>query len=303
MTVLHTQQTLTIATPEGDKQMAYQLWQPLAGSLSSEASAPRLILCAHGLTRNSRDFDFIARELAHDALVVCIDVLGRGYSEWLEDGSLYGYPLYISQCQQLLTHLHHEYGVTHCQWLGTSMGGLIGMMMVAYQPENADVSIERLVLNDVGSLIPRRALLRIAMYLGKPRQFASVTEVELYLRDVARPFGPLTDKQWRHLAEHGCERVKSTSADAADVFRLRYDPSIADGFTDISSDVNLTEIWQQVAIPTLLIRGAESDLLLPETAAEMAQAKHVELIEFAGVGHAPMLMAEDQIECVQHFLS
>lgn len=299
MTVLHTQQILTVSTPEGDRQMAYQLWQPLAGSPQAveDESSRRLVVCAHGLTRNSRDFDFIARELAHNAVVVCIDVLGRGDSEYLQDGSLYGYPLYVSQCQQLLAHLHQEFGFDRCQWLGTSMGGLIGMMLAAYQTADSALQLSQLVLNDVGSFIPRRALMRIAMYLGQPRQFASVTEVELYLRDVARPFGPLTDDQWRHLAEHGCEEVGVRQ------YRLRYDPAIAKGFNDISGDIDLTAIWQLVAIPTLLIRGADSDLLLADTAAEMAVRDDVELVEFAGVGHAPMLMAEDQIDCVLRFLN
>ncbi|UTW47908.1 alpha/beta fold hydrolase [Bacterioplanoides sp. SCSIO 12839] len=284
MTVLHSQQTLMVDTPEGKKTMAYQLWQPL------DHIPKRLVICVHGLTRNGRDFDFLARELAQQALVVCPDVLGRGDSERMFDAGLYGYPLYLQQMNQFLDFLSAEYSFQQCDWVGTSMGGLIGMMLAATSP-----SLNRLVLNDVGYFIPLAALQRIGAYVGQLKRFHSLAGVELYLRDIARSFGPLTDEQWHHLAAHGCEPIGYQ-------LMLRYDPKIAAGFAQLEADVDLSSIWQQVTQPVLLLRGAESDLLSAETAQQMATREDVELVEFSRVGHAPMLMSDEQIAVVRNYL-
>ena len=176
------------------------------------------------------------------------------------------------------------------------MGGLFGMLLSATPSEQLAMPLDRLVLNDVGYFIPRKALLRIAIYVGQAKTFNSLTEAELYLRDIAKPFGPLTDDQWRHLAEHGTEAF-------GDKLTLRYDTAIAQGFNDISGDVDLSPVWSLVSIPVLLTRGKDSDLLLAETAAEMAKQPNVTLTEFEGVGHAPMFMDSDQIAAVKQFLA
>lgn len=291
MAVLHSQQQLIVDTPEGDKTLAYQLWQPVA------PEAKRLVVCVHGLTRNSRDFDFLARQLAADSLVVCPDIPGRGDSDWLSDGRHYGYPLYLQLMMQLLARLRQQFGLHHCDWVGTSMGGLIGMML-ASQPQNP-LPLRRLVLNDVGYFLPFAALSRISEYVGRAPQFASLAAVELYLRDVGRPFGPLADEHWQHLARHGSTVVQS---EAGEYRQLKYDPAIARAFLELNGDVELDDIWQQVDIPVLLLRGAQSDLLLAETAALMAQKPGVRLVEFDAVGHAPMLMDAEQINVVAGFL-
>lgn len=290
MAILHSEYSLKITTPEGEKEMSYQLWQPMA------QQPERVVVCVHGLTRNSRDFDFLARELAVDALVICPDVLGRGGSEYMKDSGHYGYPLYLQQMTQLLAFIQREYAPQRCDWVGTSMGGLIGMMLCATPADQLPLAIDHLVLNDVGYFIPLTALQRIGAYVGQSKKFHSLTEAELYLRDIAKPFGLLTDEQWRHLAKHSTQAL-------GDQLTLRYDTGIAAAFNELNGDVDLSPIWSQVRQAVLLLRGQDSDLLLPETASKMAGQSNVTLVEFEGVGHAPMFMDAEQIHAVTQFLS
>lgn len=285
MSIVQQRLFLEIQTPAGPHRMAWQEW-----SDNTRTQQP-LLVCVHGLTRNSRDFDALAAVLAADFRVVCPDVLGRGDSDWLRQPLLYGYPLYLTQMQQWLAHLFSRDGQRGCCWVGTSMGGLIGMMLAA-QPGSP---IIRLVLNDIGAFIPYAALARLARYVGKAPLFNRVDEVEEYLRRIAAPFGPLTDEQWQHLARHGCEP-------AGQALRLRYDPAIAAGFAAVSGDVDLTAVWQQVQCPVLLVRGADSDIFPAAVAQQMLQRPGTRLVEFAGIGHAPMLMARDQQQAVGQFL-
>ena len=226
--------------------------------------------------------------------MICPDVAGRGDSEWLTQPQLYGYPLYISQMLQLLQQVMAERKVTGVDWVGTSMGGLIGMMIAA-QPMHP---IRRMVMNDVGYRIPKASLERLATYVGKTFVFPTLQAAEAHLRTVAATFGPLTDEQWTHLITTGTEPCEGG-------VRFRYDPAIAEPFKDmiLSEDVNLMEFWNQVSIPTLLIRGTKSDLFLSSTARDMASADHVELVEFEGIGHAPALMARDQIRAIRQYLT
>jgi pimeloyl-ACP methyl ester carboxylesterase len=250
---------------------------------------PRVVVCVHGLTRNGRDFDVLARALATDFRVLCPDVVGRGRSDWLAHAGDYGYPLYLSDMAALIA----RSGVEEVLWVGTSMGGLIGMMLAA-QPQTP---IARLVINDVGPLVPQAALERLAQYVGKAGPFATEAALEAYLKTVLAPFGPLTDVQWRHLAQHSTRR----NADGA--FALAYDPAIAQAFGGPLKDVVLWPVWDAIRCPTLLLRGRESDLLLQETALEMTQrGPRARLLEFEGIGHAPALMANDQVDAVRAFL-
>ena len=289
MAISHSEHLLLIDTPEGQKNMAYQLWQPV------DNAPERVVVCVHGLTRNGHDFDFLAPELASDAIVICPDVLGRGNSERMQDAAVYGYPLYLQQMIQLLAFIKSEYSPAQLDWVGTSMGGLIGMMLAATPAEQLPLTIHRLVLNDVGYFIPFASLQRIGAYVGKQQRFNSLPEVEAYLRDIAKPFGPLTDEQWRHLALYGSEP-------SGGQLTLRYDTAIAQAFNDVHADIDLSPVWSLVQQPVLLTRGKDSDLLLAETAQLMAQQNNVTLLEFAGVGHAPMFMAADQIDAVKQFL-
>jgi pimeloyl-ACP methyl ester carboxylesterase len=266
--------------PHGFHGIAYTEW--------GDAGAPPVI-CVHGLTRTGRDFDVLARELAPHRRVLCPDVVGRGKSDWLGHPADYGYPLYLADMTALIART----GAAQVDWVGTSMGGLIGMMLAA-QPRSP---IRRLVINDVGPFIPRSALERLAQYVGKTPAFDDLDGFERYLRQVAAPFGPLTDAQWQHLAQTSHRRTADGS------FTAGYDPAIANAFGGELTDVVLWPLWDAISCPTLLLRGDQSDLLLAATAQEMTQrGPRARLVEFEGVGHAPMLMAEDQIAVVREFL-
>ena len=247
------------------------------------------VVCVHGLTRNGRDFDRLAAALAASRRVVCPDVVGRGQSDWLAEPGDYGYPQYCADMAALIARLD----VDHVDWVGTSMGGLIGLMLAA-MPRSP---IRRLVLNDVGPFLPRAALARLALYVGKDPAFADLAGLEAHLRQVHAPFGPLTDEEWRQLASHGQRR------DAAGQLRLAYDPAIGRAFSGELADVDLWPLWDRVACPVLVLRGARSDLLLRATAETMTvRGPGARLVEFPEAGHAPALMAGHQIAVVKDWL-
>lgn len=255
-----------------------------------EPSNDRVLICAHGLTRNGRDFDDLAAVMADRYHVMCPDVVGRGQSDWLTDKSGYSYPQYLADMTVLIA----RSGAARVDWVGTSMGGLIGMLLAA-QPRSP---IRRLVMNDIGPFIPKAALERIANYVGQTPMFGSFTEAEQYIRTVSAPFGPLSDAQWRHLTEHNIRQRDDG------YYILGYDPGIAEVFhSSAIADVDLWPFWDRVNCPVLLLRGEESDLLRRDDAQAMAQrGPGARLIEFARVGHAPMLMNDEQIIPVRNWL-
>lgn len=268
--------------PHGLHRMAYTEW--------GDQDNPRVVICVHGLTRNGRDFDDLARALAQDYRVICPDVVGRGRSDWLGVKSDYGFPVYVADMITLIARLDVE--TVH--WVGTSMGGLIGML-IASQPH---APISRLVLNDVGPVITAASLRRIGQYVGTAPRFASMADAEAYIREVSAPFGPLTDAQWRHLTQYTVRPVEGG-------FAMVYDPGIGDVFrqTPILMDVDLWDTYDRIRCPTLALRGAESDLLEHLTLEAMAKrGPCARTVEFAGIGHAPMLMDAGQIATVRDFL-
>jgi pimeloyl-ACP methyl ester carboxylesterase len=278
-------------SPAGFHRMAYTEW--------GAPDNPRVLVCVHGLTRCGRDFDHLAQALANDYRVVCPDVVGRGQSDWLRDKSHYLLNQYAADMTALLARLDVE----RVDWFGTSMGGLIGMLLAA-QPETP---ITRLILNDVGPVIGTGALDRIGEYLANPPDFGSIAEAEAYIRAVAAPFGPHDDTQWRHMTDHV---VKLTSAGRV---ALRYDPGIAGPFVATmqalaagkppGSDIELWPLYEAVTCPTLAVRGALSDLLSPATLAAMGErGPRARTVEIAGVGHAPTFMHDDQVAIVREFL-
>lgn len=248
------------------------------------------VICVHGLTRTGRDFDVLATRLARlGRRVICPDVFGRGMSDWLPDGSLYAVPTYAAAFQQFLDALGRPY-----DWVGTSMGGLVGMALAALP----GTTPRRLVLNDVGPFIPARALSRIADYLALRQDFRDLEEVETHLRLVHAPFGRLPDAAWRHLAETS---ARSTPAGRV---ALHYDPAIAAPMRGAPIvDVDLWPVWEALTPPILILRGAESDLLDEATAARMAARPKTLLVNVAGCGHAPALMDGAQTAVIGEFLS
>ena len=254
---------------------------------------PRVVICVHGLTRNCRDFDFLAAALQDQMRVVCVSIAGRGRSDWLANPADYGYPQYMADMATLIARVTAG-GAREVDWVGTSMGGMLGMLLAA----RPDAPIRRLVLNDVGTVIPKASMARIGDYVGKDPRFDSFAALERYVRQVSAPFGPLTDAQWRHLAEHNAKQHPDGR------WGMNYDPAIALPFRKgFDKDIVLWEHYDALRCPTLLLRGAESDLLLHDTALEMTRrGPKPRLVEFAGTGHAPALMAEEQIRVVREFL-
>ena len=267
----------------GFHRVAYTQW--------GDSDNPRVLVCVHALTRNGRDFDTLAAALAGDYRVVCPDVVGRGASDWLTDKSDYGYPQYLSDMAALVAHLNAD----SVHWVGTSMGGLIGMLLAALPGS----PVTRMVMNDVGPLIPKAALERIAGYVGDDPHFSDLQELDEYLREIYAPFGPFTDEQWQ-----GLVRSSARALDNAKI-GLAYDPGIAEPLKAMpKEDVDLWSTWSKVPCPVLVIRGEQSDLLLADTAEQMTTSgPGAELAVLAGMGHAPTLMSEDQIALVSDWLS
>jgi len=255
---------------------------------------PRVLVCVHGLTRVGRDFDPLARALADHYRIVCPDIVGRGRSDWLRNPAFYQVSQYVADMASLLARLR----ASTVHWVGTSMGGLIGLS-VAGQPESP---IERLVINDVGPRLDAAALARIGDYVGKQVRFADLAQAVAYVRAVSAPFGLKTDDEWLEITE-------SVVRPDGSGLRLHYDPQIAVPFKAVTpqaaaaGEAGLWQLYDAIRCPTLLTRGAHSDLLTGATADEMTQrGPRARLVEFAGIGHAPMFFDPAQIAVVRDFL-
>lgn len=267
-------------------KMAYWEW----------GSGDNVVFCVHGLTRNGRDFDFLAKNLAERGFrVICPDVVGRGQSEWLNNPSLYGYPLYVQDMLLLI----HQIDCKNIKWVGTSMGGLIGMMIASGNPD----IITKMVLNDIGPLITKESLERIGSYAGQNHDFPNRAAAEKYLREIMNTFGISDEDHWAHMVEHSFTHNPDGSCSFA------YDPMIGKAFWNkrgkmrVMQDVEMWPMWHAVKCPLLVIRGENSDLLTRETAEKMKQSKNVEaVVEIPNAGHAPSLMEEDQIKIITDWL-
>jgi len=269
------------ASPKGLHRIAYLEW--------GDPRNRDVLVCVHGLTRSSRDFDELARALCSQFRVACPDLAGRGDSERLIDPLLYTVPQYFSDMVTLIARLDAE----SVHWLGTSLGGFVGMALAA----QAGTPVKKLVLNDAGPFIPRAALERIGSYIGKTPVFASLDEAEQYIRAISAPFGPHSEAQWRFLTENWVRKGEDGK------WRPHYDPRIVEPHRGPFVDMDLWHIYDAVRCPTLVLRGAESDLLSRDTAAQMARrGPKAKVVEIAGVGHAPTLLNPDQIGIVRDFL-
>ncbi len=275
---------------KGPHRMAYWEWAPGTAA----ANAPTLI-CVHGVSRQGRDFDTLARDLSSHYRVICPDVVGRGQSERLADPMAYAVPTYVGDMLALVQHLQ----VKQVDWVGTSMGGLIGLG-VAGMPNSP---VRRFVINDVGPRLEAVALQRIGGYLGAPVVWPTVEAAALALRHISLGFGPHSTEEWLALT-----RPQLVPAPGGG-FLSHYDPAIALPFRYVTPELAaqgeaaLWQIYDSLRCRTLLLRGAQSDLLSPETALAMCQrGPKAQLVEFAGVGHAPTLVAADQRRVVREFL-
>jgi pimeloyl-ACP methyl ester carboxylesterase len=278
--------------------MAYWQW--------GNPKAAHVVLCVHGLSRQGRDFDVLASHLVKVAQgeirVICPDVVGRGESDWLKDPMGYQIPTYAADMLALLAQLHAQAAITTLDWFGTSMGGLIGLV-VCGQP--LPVPVHKLVLNDVGPAIEWLSIVRIGTYLGVPITFDSVQQGADAMWAISKGFGPHTPEQWLALSRPMLRPVP----DAAGKLRLHYDPALAVPFKQASEastlqgEKTLWQLYDNISAQTLLLRGADSDLLSPATAEAMGQrGPKARLVEFAGVGHAPTVVAANQLAAVAGFL-
>ena len=285
-------------TAPAPHRMAYWQW--------GDPQASHTVVCVHGLSRQGRDFDVLAQALVERSKtplrVVCPDVVGRGKSDFLADPQGYQLPTYVADMLQLLVQLKP----TTLDWVGTSMGGLIGMLLCAYAP-SVGASVRRLVLNDVGPVIQWQALQRIGQYLGKSGQFATVQEAADAMWTISSSFGPHTPAQWLALSQPMLKPLAGAQGPGA--WTLHYDPAIALPFGAMTAqqaqegEALLWQAYDAISAQTLLLRGAQSDLLSVATAQQMTQrGPQAQLVEFAGVGHAPTLIAPDQVDAVADFV-
>ena len=277
----------------GLHRMAYWEW--------GDSSNPRVVVCVHGLSRQGRDFDTLARDLATDYRVVCPDVVGRGQSDWLPDPMGYGIPGYVADMVTLVAQL----GVEQVDWVGTSMGGLIGMSLASLPAAGAGRwlnPVRRLVLNDIGPTLDAAGLQRIGSYVGQMPHWQDLDAAADAMWALSQGFGPHTRDEWLGLSR------PQVRADG-DGLKPHYDPGIAVPFRSVTPELAamgealLWQAYDRIASPVLLLRGADSDLLTKSTAQAMtARGPRALLREFAGVGHAPTLMAADQRAAVRRFL-
>jgi pimeloyl-ACP methyl ester carboxylesterase len=310
--------------------MAYWQW--------GNPTAAHAVLCVHGLSRQGRDFDVLATHLVKatkdNIRVICPDVVGRGESDWLIDAMGYQIPTYAADMLALLGQLHAQAAIATLDWVGTSMGGLIGMVVCgqmgfsnAEPPQEAKapsgdsaarvgalllpVPVHKLVLNDVGPAIEWSSLVRIGTYLGRSVEFDSVQQAADAMWAISTGFGAHTPEQWLALSKPMLRPVtgaKSTHV-ASSKLRLHYDPALAVPFKQATQESThqgekiLWQMYDNISAQTLLLRGADSDLLSLHTAQAMGQrGPCAQLVEFAGVGHAPTLVAANQLAAVTDFL-
>ena len=298
--------------PEGFHRLAYTDW--------GDAHNPHVVICVHGLSRNGRDFDWLAEALAADCRVVCPDVVGRGESDWLQDRFAYCFPTYLSDAAALVARvtvppphglladlrdrLRGPRAESQLDWIGTSMGGLIGLLLAAKRGS----PIRRLVLNDVGPFVPWAGLVRLKGHVSFDGSFADLAAAEKHLRRVCAEFGHLDDDYWRRLAEHSVAQGEDGR------YVLRHDPAIGRGLPvhmdpelpigpEFLRGIDLWNVWDAIDCPVLVLRGAESEVLPRDVVDEMRRRKpDLQVVEFAGVGHVPALATPDQIEVVRSFL-
>ena len=286
--------------------MAYWQW--------GQPDSPHLVLCVHGLTRQGRDFDMLAQALCAQAgrapggsiRVVCPDVAGRGESDWLKDPAGYQVPAYAADMLALLAQLHSQAPIAVLDWVGTSMGGLIGLVVCGQPGLPLPAPVRKLVLNDVGPALQWQAIELIGSYLGQAGHFSTLQDAADALWTISSGFGPHTPAQWLALS---APMVRPVAPATGSLLRLHYDPAIAEPFklaTEAGMQQGQAALWQlydAIQADTLVVRGAQSDLLSRPTAREMTQrGPRARLIEFKGVGHAPTLVAADQQAAVAGFL-
>ena len=293
-------------SPAGIHRMAYREW--------GDPENGQVLLCVHGLSRNSNDFDEVASAMSAQYRVVCPDIAGRGASDFLANPAGYAVPQYVSDIMTLLARVQPQ----SLDWLGTSMGGLIALAFSAVigskeaaiaagdrtaLPATTGLSLRKLILNDVGPAIEQASIERIAGYVGVPLQFNTFDDAVTHMKTNAASFGPLSDEQWVAF-------TKAVIVQKGQVWTQHYDLAIAQAFADLKDEkilkagqAMLWRAFEALQCPILLLRGERSDLLSKETAEQMqARNKNLQLIQIPETGHAPSLLPQSQVQAVRHFL-
>lgn len=271
--------TVFSLTPEGFHKMHYLEW--------GDSNQSETVFCVHGLSRNAHDFDFLASALSCDFRLLCPDIIGRGKSDWANNSAYYSYPQYLADMTALIARSNAD----KIHWIGTSMGGIMGLLL-AIQPNSP---IQSLIINDIGAFIPSDPLSKIIHYVKNPPHFPTKEKGGNYLRQILASFGSLSEDQWLHLAEHGLEPHHEGG------YRLAYDPRIVD--TASAEAADLWYIWEQIQCPVLLIRGERSEVFPKDVLSRMKEIKpHIDVVEFSNTGHAPSLMDPQQIEVIHQWL-
>jgi pimeloyl-ACP methyl ester carboxylesterase len=275
------QPTSNYITIEG-RELHYMEWG---------AGNPETVIAWHGLARTARDMDELAAHLARRYRVICPDTIGRGLSQWSpQPEAEYCFAFYA----RLAAGLADALGIGELDWVGTSMGGALGIKLAGGEMAGR---IRHLVVNDIGPVLPEPALTRIRTYAGNPAEFDTVSELEQYFRAVYQPYGWLSDAQWRRLAITSSRRKDSGKVTP------HYDPKMVLQFELHPQDYELWDEWDRITAPTLVLRGKESDLLLPGIAQEMAvRGPRARLVEFEGCGHAPALNLPEHLDLISEFL-
>lgn len=275
-----------------NRRLAYTDW--------GDPTNRHVVICVHGLTRNCRDFDFLAATLAQDFRVICVDLAGRGRSDWLERAKDYNAATtYLADMECVLKHLYQQtdHRCLYLYWAGVSMGGLVGMLLAARQRLPAVCQFRALVMSDIGPFVSADILSIFSITVGQDPRFHSLDELEAHMRHTALPDSALTEEQWQHMALYSAREYEDGT------FGYRYDPTIASGFrTAHLKDLDLWAYWNKLDLPVLVLRGEKSGVLSPDIVKQMLHKPNVQLVELPGIGHAPMLMDAAQISLVRNFL-
>ncbi len=258
---------------------------------ASAFNTQETLVCVHGITRNARDFDYFAGKLCKDYRVVCPDVVGRGDSDHLGADEGYNYLQYNADMNALIARL----GVTQVNWIGTSMGGIIGMVLASL-PQSP---IRRLVINDIGPEVSRDTLLTLSENMEPKEDFESLEDVEVYLRKIYNEFAPMTDDDWKQLTKHSCRRTRQGK------WRLKTDKYVGEAFRKSITylNVDMWDAWDRISCPVLILRGKDSSFLSEEIAEKMlATGPKTTLVEFENTGHTPTLRNDEQVNVIAEWL-
>jgi len=269
-------------SPQGFHKLAYVEW--------GDRENPNVLICTHALTRNSRDFDYLARDLQTNYRIICPDLIGRGKSDYPGNALVYNFPQYMSDMVALLARTEVE----NIHWLGTSLGGIIGMMLAA-QPFSP---IKSLILNDIGMIVPSLALQRIGTYARNDHGFSSFEDAKSYFQTILAPMGVVDSEKWDHITKY------STLASTPEALHLAYDPAIGESFLNQPTPtLHLETYWQSIQCPILVLHGEHSDFLPPDILTKMLYFQpKAKVITLPGCGHAPSLMEPYQIQAIGEWL-